>query len=52
MGDVHLSLGFIVPEKGGSERGEGSTSEAKFKRLTITMMGRDAIWLHYFGALC
>lgn len=24
----------------------------KSKRLTITMMGGDAIWLQYFGALC
>lgn len=50
-GDVHLILPPTGPDRLGVGGG-GGTSSARCRSLTITGMGGEAIWLHYFGTLC
>lgn len=47
-GDVHL----ILPPTGLERMAGVGISSARCRSPTITVMGGEAIWLHYFGTLC
>jgi len=51
MGDVHWSLGFIVPESLEVEAAMVAQGDGR-GGLTVTKWGGAALWLYHCGTLC